>query len=146
MNCLRLGVSVSAGFYMLVLWLGASSFHYFVWLGMVQGISVGLFWIAFNVVYFEVTDPDNRDRFNGWVGLLGSGAGISCTMDLRFTYCEFGRWCWISVNLFHLIRHLFARRGYQFLFEKTEIARYLRMVVSFSLFKASLKHPGSAFA
>ena len=69
MNCLRLGVAVSAGFYMLVLWLGASSFHYFVWLGMVQGISAGLFWVAFNVVYFEVTDPDNRDRFNGWVGL-----------------------------------------------------------------------------
>ncbi|SDN27824.1 MFS transporter, YQGE family, putative transporter [Paenibacillus sp. yr247] len=76
MNCLRLGVAVSACFYMLVLLLGTSSFHYFVWLGMVQGISAGLFWIAFNVVYFEVTDPDNRDRFNGWVGLLGSGAGI----------------------------------------------------------------------
>jgi YQGE family putative transporter len=76
MNCLRLGVAVSAGFYMLVLWLGANSFHYFVWLGMVQGTSAGLFWVAFNVVYFEVTDPDNRDRFNGWVGLLGSGAGI----------------------------------------------------------------------
>ncbi|TXK85535.1 MFS transporter [Paenibacillus sp. N3.4] len=76
MNCLRIGVSVSAVFYMLVLWLGANSIHYFVWLGMVQGVSSGLFWIAFNVVYFEVTDPYNRDRFNGWVGLLGSGAGI----------------------------------------------------------------------
>ena len=42
MNCLRLGVSVSACFYMLVLWLGASSFHYFVWLGLVQGISARL--------------------------------------------------------------------------------------------------------
>jgi MFS transporter, YQGE family, putative transporter len=76
MNCLRVGVAVSACFYMLVLWLGSSSFHYFVWLGMVQGISSGLFWISFNVVYFEVTDPDNRDRFNGWMGLLGSGGGI----------------------------------------------------------------------
>lgn len=76
MNCLRIGVAVSAVFYMLVLWLGANSIHYFVWLGMVQGISAGLFWVAFNVVYFEVTDPDNRDRFNGTVGLLGAGAGI----------------------------------------------------------------------
>ncbi|MFD0697372.1 MFS transporter [Paenibacillus sp. GCM10027628] len=76
MNCLRAGVAVSACFYMLVLWLGSNSYHYFVGLGMVQGISSGFFWIAFNVVYFEVTDPDNRDRFNGWAGLLGSGAGI----------------------------------------------------------------------
>lgn len=76
MNCLRIGVAISAVFYMLVLWLGANSFQYFVWLGIVQGISAGLFWVAFNVVYFEVTDPDNRDRFNGSVGLLGAGAGI----------------------------------------------------------------------
>lgn len=76
MNCLRAGVSVSACFYMIVLWLGISSVNYIVWLGMVQGISTGLFWVAFNVVYFEVTDPDNRDRFNGWTGLLGAGAGI----------------------------------------------------------------------
>ncbi|WP_240344058.1 MFS transporter [Paenibacillus sp. SYP-B3998] len=76
MNCLRVGMAVSACFYMLVLWLGSNSFHYFIWLGIVQGISAGLFWISFNVVYFEVTDPDNRDRFNGWMGLLGSSAGI----------------------------------------------------------------------
>ncbi|MBD0380061.1 MFS transporter [Paenibacillus sedimenti] len=76
MNCLRAGVAVSACFYMLVLLLGSNSYHYFVGLGMVQGISSGFFWLAFNVVYFEVTNPDNRDRFNGWAGLLGSGAGI----------------------------------------------------------------------
>jgi len=76
MNCLRAGVALSAGFYMLVLWLGANSYHYFILLGIVQGISTGFFWIAYNVVYFEVTDPDNRDRYNGWAGLLASGAGI----------------------------------------------------------------------
>jgi YQGE family putative transporter len=61
---------------MLVLWLGSRSIHYIIVLGLVQGISSGLFWLAFNVVYFEVTNPDNRDRFNGWAGLLGAGAGI----------------------------------------------------------------------
>jgi YQGE family putative transporter len=64
MNCLRVGVLVSACFYMLVLWLGS------------RAMASGFFWLAFNVVYFEVTNPDNRDRFNGWTGLLGSGAGI----------------------------------------------------------------------
>ncbi|MDD9266326.1 MFS transporter [Paenibacillus sp. GCM10023248] len=90
MNCLRIGVAVSAVFYMLVLWLGANSIHYFVWLGMVQGISAGLFWVAFNVVYFEVTDPDNRDRFNGTVGLLGSGAGIFAPWISGFLIVKLG--------------------------------------------------------
>jgi YQGE family putative transporter len=76
MNCLRVGVLVSACFYMLVLWLGSRAIDYVFVLGFVQGIASGFFWLAFNVVYFEVTNPDNRDRFNGWTGLLGSGAGI----------------------------------------------------------------------
>lgn len=76
MNCLRLGVLVSASFYMLVLWLGNRAINYVIMLGFVQGIASGFFWLAFNVVYFEVTNPQNRDRFNGWTGLLGSGAGI----------------------------------------------------------------------
>ncbi|WP_438446562.1 MFS transporter [Gorillibacterium sp. sgz5001074] len=76
MNALRAGVMVSALFYGLVLFLGTSAVH-FVWaLGVVQGVAAGLFWLAFNVVYFEVTDPDSRDRFNGLAGLLGSGAGM----------------------------------------------------------------------
>jgi YQGE family putative transporter len=45
-------------------------------LGILLGCALGLFWIAFNVVYFEVTDRENRDLFNGWVGLLGSMTGI----------------------------------------------------------------------
>ncbi|UJF36261.1 MFS transporter [Paenibacillus hexagrammi] len=76
MNCLRVGVAVSAGFYMMVLWLGSGSVNHIVPLGMVQGISSGLFWVSFNVVYFEVTDPDSRDKFNGWAGLLGAMSGI----------------------------------------------------------------------
>ena len=76
MNSLRLGVAISACFYFLVLWLGSRSVHYVLLLGVVQGMASGFFWLAFNVVYCEVTNPHNRDRFNGWAGLLGSGAGI----------------------------------------------------------------------
>lgn len=76
MNALRAGVLVSAFFYGLVLLLGLSAVRYVWLLGIVQGIGSGLFWLAFNVVYFEVTDPDSRDRFNGLAGLLGSGAGM----------------------------------------------------------------------
>ncbi|MEW9699705.1 MFS transporter [Paenibacillus sp. SI8] len=118
MNCLRVGVAVSACFYMLVLWLGSSSFQYFIGLGMVQGISSGLFWIAFNVVYFEVTDPDNRDRFNGWMGLLGSGGGIVAP--------------WISGLL---IVGLGGAAGYRLIFSISLGIFVLGVVVSFFLKK-----------
>ncbi|MFB5760305.1 MFS transporter [Paenibacillus medicaginis] len=76
MNALRAGTALSGIFYLLVLWSGPRAVHYIWPLGILLGIALGLFWLAFNVIYFEVTDSHNRDRFNGWVGLLGSFAGI----------------------------------------------------------------------
>ncbi|MFB5674623.1 MFS transporter [Paenibacillus terreus] len=76
MNALRAGTALSGIFYLLVLWSGPKAVHYIWPLGILLGIALGLFWLAFNVVYFEVTDRGSRDRFNGWVGLLGSLAGI----------------------------------------------------------------------
>jgi len=76
MICLRLGIGVSAAFYMLVLLLGKSAFHYIALLGVVQGAANGFFWLAFNVIYFELTNADNRDRFNGLTGVFGSFVGM----------------------------------------------------------------------
>lgn len=76
MNALRLGIAVSGLFYLAVLWLGSRAVHYIWPLGILLGIASGLFWLAFNIVYFEITDRDSRDAFNGWVGLLGSLTGI----------------------------------------------------------------------
>ncbi len=73
---MRLGIGVSAVFYAIVLLLGKSAVHYIWLLGIVQGLAVGLFWLAFNVIYFEATDADNRDRFNGWTGVIGSIVGM----------------------------------------------------------------------
>ncbi|HEX7056534.1 MAG TPA: MFS transporter [Bacilli bacterium] len=75
MNILRVGVAVSALFYLVILLLEKDAARFAVLLGVLQGTSLGLFWLAFNVVYFEITNPDNRDRFNGWAGFLGSAAG-----------------------------------------------------------------------
>jgi YQGE family putative transporter len=77
MNSLRLGVALAATFYLLVLLLGKSAANWVLLLGAVQGMASAFFWLAFNVVYFEVTDRDNRDRFNGWAGLLGSAVGMA---------------------------------------------------------------------
>ncbi|RUT35733.1 MFS transporter [Paenibacillus zeisoli] len=76
MNALRMGIAVTGLFYLLVLWAGKDAVNYIWPLGIVLGTALGLFWLAFNVVYFEVTDAENRDLFNGWVGLLGSVTGI----------------------------------------------------------------------
>ncbi|MEQ4482182.1 MFS transporter [Cohnella silvisoli] len=73
---LRLGIGVSAVFYSIVLLLGKSAFHYVWLLGIVQGLAIGFFWLAFNVIYFEVTNAGNRDRFNGLAGGIGSIAGM----------------------------------------------------------------------
>lgn len=118
MNCLRAGVAVAAVFYSLVLWFGARAADHFVVLGIVQGMSSGLFWIAFNVVYFEVTDPDSRDRFNGWAGLLGSGAGMLAP--------------WISGLL---IVHLKATVGYRLIFSISVAVFVIGVIVSFFLKK-----------
>lgn len=76
MSALRLGTALSGIFYMIVLWAGSKAVDWIWPLGMLLGCSLGLFWVAFNVVYFEITDRENRDLFNGWVGLLGSMTGI----------------------------------------------------------------------
>jgi YQGE family putative transporter len=76
MNVLRLGVMVAAAFYGVVLLLGQRAADWVMVLGGLQGCSFALFWLAFNVIYFEVTNRDTRDRYNGWSGVLGSAAGM----------------------------------------------------------------------
>ncbi|THF84196.1 MFS transporter [Cohnella fermenti] len=76
MTVLRLGIASSAVFYSLVLLFGAGAIQYIWLLGIVQGLAAGLFWLAFNTLYFEVTDADNRDRFNGFAGVFGALAGM----------------------------------------------------------------------
>ncbi|MGG1617495.1 MFS transporter [Paenibacillus sp. NRS-1782] len=76
MNALRVGTALSGLFYLVVLYTGSQAVHYIWPLGMILGAALGLFWLAFNVIFFEVTDQGSRDHFNGWVGLLGSFSGI----------------------------------------------------------------------
>lgn len=121
MHSLRLGILISAIFYLLVLVLGASAIRYVYVLGVVQGIAAGLFWLAFNVVYFEITEPDNRDRFNGWAGLLGSGAGMLAP--------------WLSG---YLITHMKDETGYTLIFSLSLGIFLIAVMVSLLLQKRQL--------
>ena len=118
MNALRLGIAVSGLFYMLVLWLGGKAVYYIWPLGCILGIAIGLFWLAFNIVYFEITDADNRDFFNGWIGLLGSLTGIIGP--------------WISGWMISLLH---GERGYRVVFIISLCIYAVAVVLSFFLKK-----------
>ncbi|CAM3998805.1 MFS transporter [Paenibacillus alkaliterrae] len=118
MISLRIGIILSGVFYSTVLLLGQQAKAYGVPLGILNGMALGFFWIAFNVVYFEVTGPDNRDRYNGWAGLLGSAAGIVAP--------------WVSGLL---ITSMQGEKGYRFIFTLSLIIFSISVVLSFWLKK-----------
>ncbi|QOR65540.1 MFS transporter [Cytobacillus suaedae] len=73
---LRLGVTFLAIFFITVLIIGENASEYLVLLGASLGIGYGFYWLAFNVLTFEITEPETRDFFNGFLGILGSSAGM----------------------------------------------------------------------
>lgn len=73
---LRLGVSFLAIFFISVLLFGDLAADNLIILGGLLGIGYGFYWLAFNVLTFEITEPDTRDFFNGFLGILASFAGM----------------------------------------------------------------------
>ncbi|MBD8069156.1 MFS transporter [Bacillus sp. PS06] len=73
---LRLGVSSLAIFFITVLVIGENASQFLILLGGILGVGYGFYWLAFNVLTFEITEPDTRDFFNGFLGILSSFAGM----------------------------------------------------------------------
>ncbi len=73
---LRLGVSFLAIFFLTVLVVGQNAASFHLLLGSLLGIGYGFYWLAFNVLTFEITEPDTRDFFNGMMGGLESLGGM----------------------------------------------------------------------
>jgi len=73
---LRLGVSCLAVFFVTVLFVGSRAHQYLLFLGALLGVGYGFYWLAFNVLTFEITEPETRDFFNGFFGVLTSSAGM----------------------------------------------------------------------
>lgn len=72
----RIGVFLLALYYSTVLMLG-ERVSAFLWLiGGLLGMGYGFYWLAYNVLTFEITEPETRDFFNGMVGVLGSLGGM----------------------------------------------------------------------
>jgi MFS transporter, YQGE family, putative transporter len=73
---LRIGVILLALFYLTVLAIGENASHFLILLGSLLGMGYGFYWLAFNVLTFEITEPETRDFFNGFLGILGSAGGM----------------------------------------------------------------------
>jgi len=73
---LRLGVIFLSLFFLSVLLVGHHIATYNFILGSVLGIGYGFYWLAYNVMTFEITEPDTRDFFNGVFGILESLGGM----------------------------------------------------------------------
>lgn len=90
---LRIGVIFLAFFYLAVLITGSKASTYLVVLGSLLGVGYGFYWLAYNVLTFEITEPETRDFFNGFLGTLSSlggmigpiAAGIIITRFEKFT-------------------------------------------------------------
>src|SRR5690625_692237 len=73
---LRLGVIFFSFFFLTVLIIGKHAAIFNILLGCLLGIGYGFYWLAFNVLTFEITEPETRDFFNGFMGGLESLGGM----------------------------------------------------------------------
>jgi len=119
---LRLGVIFLSLFFLTVLFVGEQAATYKIVLGSVLGIGYGFYWLAFNVLTFEITEPDTRDFFNGFLGLLNSLGGIIG-----------------PVLAGYIISRLASNTGYTVIFTISLILFVLAVISSFFLKRRSAK-------
>ncbi|GAA0296060.1 YQGE family putative transporter [Gracilibacillus halotolerans] len=74
---IRFGMGFLMGFYLIILFLGDHTSSYPFIIGAILGIGNGFYWMSFNLLTFEVTEPDTRDYFNGILGSLQSFGGMA---------------------------------------------------------------------
>ncbi|UAL51048.1 MULTISPECIES: MFS transporter [Metabacillus] len=85
----RLGVAFLAVFYLSVLLIGNDAADNIILLGGLLGIGSGFYWLSFNVLTFEITEPETRDFFNGFLGIMSSSAGMIGPIVAGFVISRF---------------------------------------------------------
>nr|WP_231603638.1 MFS transporter [Bacillus sp. FJAT-27231] len=86
---LRMGVLFLGCFYIAVLLIGSQASEWIVFLGALLGIGYGFYWLAYNVLTFEITEPETRDFFNGFFGSLLSMGGMIGPIAAGFIISRF---------------------------------------------------------
>ncbi|WHZ01750.1 MFS transporter [Neobacillus sp. YX16] len=104
---LRVGVSFLALFYLMVLITGKNASTYLLLLGSLLGIGYGFYWLAYNVLTFEITEPETRDFFNGFLGILSSTGGMIGPIAAGFIITRFEKFTGYTI-VFGISLSLFA--------------------------------------
>jgi YQGE family putative transporter len=113
---LRFGVFILALFYIGVLFMGSLASNYLVALGAMLGFGLGFYWLAFNVLTLEVTEPETRDFFNGYLGVLNSFSGMIGPLSAGF-----------------IITRMDKHLGYETIFSISMVLFLIAVVISFFL-------------
>jgi YQGE family putative transporter len=113
---LRIGVFILALFYIGVLFMGSLASDYLLALGAMLGFGLGFYWLAFNVLTLEVTEPETRDFFNGYLGVLNSFSGMIGPLSAGF-----------------IITRMDKQMGYETIFSISMILFLVAVVISFFL-------------
>ncbi|RSL30926.1 MFS transporter [Salibacterium salarium] len=121
---LRLGVFILTAFYLMVLFAGDSAEDVIVLLGVLLGMGFGFYWLGYNVLTFEITEPETRDFFNGFSGLLTSFAGMIGPLSAGF-----------------IITWMPDTRGYQFIFFISFFLFIMAVLLSFKMKHRHAKGP-----
>lgn len=86
---LRAGIITLALFFLTVYLMDEQAATYAFLLGCLIGIGYGFYWLAFNVLTFEITEPETRDFFNGWLGILESLGGMAGPLIAGYIISKF---------------------------------------------------------
>ncbi|MBN3556142.1 MFS transporter [Fictibacillus nanhaiensis] len=113
---LRIGVFILAMFYIGVLFMGSMASNYLILLGAMLGFGLGFYWLAFNVLTLEVTEPETRDFFNGYLGVLNSISGMIGPLSAGY-----------------IITRMDKHLGYETIFSISMVLFLIAVVISFFL-------------
>lgn len=122
---LRIGVIFLTFFYVMVLFTGTHAFKFLILLGSLLGIGYGFYWLAFNVLTFEITEPETRDFFNGFLGILSSAGGMIGPMAAGYMITRLEKFTGYSI-VFGISLALFALAVFSsfFLKPRPALGRY----------------------
>lgn len=129
---LRLGILFYTLFYLAVLVTKHWPVEKILLLGTFSGVAAGLYWISFNVLVFEVTSPDTRSKFLGFVGMLTSLGTLIGPMTSALIIQNYGITGYTFVFILSLCLFVIAsivsiflhrrKRMGQFQFKKAKVA------------------------
>ncbi len=73
----RLGIWLTALFYLLILVFRERIVEYFVFFAILKGVSTAFYWLGHFTLIFDVSNDDTRHRYLGWNSLFTNAANLS---------------------------------------------------------------------